>query len=103
MYAGFFQFGKDIFKEIKFLDFYLIILANIFRLVTLFSIERFVAVMFPLHRFSICNRKRNQTSILVLVLFALIFYSFGFGTSGLELDEYQPEYVSSSGFYVLMY
>lgn len=50
----------------------------------MFSMERFIAVMFPLKRTLICNKKRNQISILALFIFSLAFYSIYLITTGIE-------------------
>ncbi|RMZ95397.1 thyrotropin-releasing hormone receptor [Brachionus plicatilis] len=54
--------------------------------VVLFSLERLIAVCFPLRRYDLCSSFRNKIVIFVLVLFSLLFYSFTIFTSGIETD-----------------
>ena len=49
-----------------------------------FSIERLVAVYFPLKRFTICDAKTNYCAIVFLVVFSFLFYSFSLFSSGVE-------------------
>ncbi|RNA32294.1 thyrotropin-releasing hormone receptor-like [Brachionus plicatilis] len=53
--------------------------------VVLFSIERLIAVYFPIKRFEICNSNRNKLAVLLLSIFGTSFYSYSFVTSDLEV------------------
>jgi hypothetical protein len=46
--------------------------------------ERLIAVYFPLKLTTICSKKLTKIIIAILILFALVFYSFTFVTSGLQ-------------------
>lgn len=50
-----------------------------------FSLERLIAVYFPLKLTSICSKNKTHFTIIFLILFSLVFYSFTFITSGLDL------------------
>ncbi|CAF0746902.1 unnamed protein product, partial [Brachionus calyciflorus] len=52
--------------------------------VVLFSIERVIAVYFPIKRFEICNSNRNKLSVVFLGLISMFLYSYSFVTSDLE-------------------
>ncbi|CAF0931409.1 unnamed protein product [Brachionus calyciflorus] len=54
--------------------------------VILFSIERLIAVCFPLKRYDMCNSYRNKIAIILLIIFSLIFYSFSLFTTGIEYE-----------------
>ena len=61
-----------------------------------FSVERYVAVCYPLRRQVMCTTKRAKIVTVSLAVFALVFYSFAAWTSdirdvpGLELPECLP-------------
>ncbi|RNA32293.1 thyrotropin-releasing hormone receptor-like [Brachionus plicatilis] len=49
-----------------------------------FSIERLIAVYFPIKRITICKKTTNKFSIFMLMAISLIIYSFALVTSGIE-------------------
>jgi len=55
-------------------------------LVVAFSLERLIAVYFPLKLTTICSKNKTHAILIGLILFALAFYSFSFFTSGIELN-----------------
>ena len=55
--------------------------------VVLFSIERLIAVYFPIKRFEICNSNRNKSAVFLLAIIATSLYSFSFVTSDLEVHK----------------
>lgn len=50
----------------------------------LFSIERFIVVIYPLKKYLITGKKKHKKAILYITLFSLVLYSFSLKTSGLE-------------------
>ena len=56
------------------------------RLVVCFSIERLIAVYFPLKLITICSRLKTKLAITCLFIFSLSFYSFSLVTSQLEIN-----------------
>ncbi|XP_026674747.1 thyrotropin-releasing hormone receptor-like isoform X2 [Ceratina calcarata] len=52
-------------------------------LIVAFTVERFIAVQYPLHRPHICTIARAKTIILVLVVLALTSHSYSFVTAGI--------------------
>ena len=50
--------------------------------VTAFTVERFIAVNFPLKRHVMCTVKRAKIVCLMLAIFALVFYSYALWTNG---------------------
>jgi len=52
--------------------------------VALFSIERFIVVVYPLKKYLITGKRKHQKAILYITLFSLVLYSFSLKTSGLE-------------------
>ena len=52
--------------------------------VVVFSVERFIAVYFPIRRLGICSSARNKSSIIMIIILAFLLYSFALITSGLE-------------------
>lgn len=50
--------------------------------------------MFPLKRFDICNQKRNKVCLISLFVVAVIFYSFSFVTTGIEMENERPRCVT---------
>lgn len=53
----------------------------------LFSIERVIAVYFPIKRFSICNKNRNKLFVALIAIIALVLYSYSLISSELEVYE----------------
>ncbi|KOC66283.1 Neuropeptides capa receptor [Habropoda laboriosa] len=51
-------------------------------LIVAFTVERFIAVQYPLHRPHICTIARAKTIVLVLVILALTSHSYSFVTAG---------------------
>lgn len=51
-------------------------------LIVAFTVERFIAVQYPLHRPHMCTTTRAKTIVFVLVLLALICHSYAFFTAG---------------------
>ncbi|KAL6419930.1 hypothetical protein ACFW04_011047 [Cataglyphis niger] len=51
-------------------------------LIVAFTVERFIAVQYPLHRPHMCTVARAKTIILVLTFFALASHSYCFVTAG---------------------
>ncbi|XP_050575475.1 thyrotropin-releasing hormone receptor-like [Bombus affinis] len=51
-------------------------------LIVAFTVERFIAVQYPLHRPHICTIARAKTIVLVLVILALASHSYSFVTAG---------------------
>ncbi len=58
-----------------------------FRLVVCFSIERLIAVYFPLKLITICSRLKTKLAITCLFIFSLSFYSFAYFTSDIDFIE----------------
>ena len=50
----------------------------------LFSIERTIAVCFPLRRYEICTCTRNKSSFIIIISLGLLLYLFSLKTTGLE-------------------
>jgi hypothetical protein len=63
-------------------------------LVVAFSLERLIAVYFPLKLTTICSKNKTHAILIGLILFALAFYSFSFFTSGIELNKYESKCVT---------
>ncbi|RLU27113.1 hypothetical protein DMN91_000912 [Ooceraea biroi] len=51
-------------------------------LIVAFTVERFIAVQYPLHRPHMCTVARAKTIILVLAVLALVSHSYSFVTAG---------------------
>ncbi|XP_043584033.1 thyrotropin-releasing hormone receptor-like [Bombus pyrosoma] len=51
-------------------------------LIVAFTVERFIAIQYPLHRPHICTIARAKTIVLVLVILALASHSYSFVTAG---------------------
>lgn len=64
------------------------------RLVVAFSLERLVAVYFPLKLTTICSKNKTHCIVCFLIAFALIFYSFTFYTSGIEKHDNESNCVT---------
>ncbi|XP_076040555.1 G-protein coupled receptor [Oratosquilla oratoria] len=56
-------------------------------LVVAFTVERFIAVCYPLLRTSICTVRRARTVIAILTIVALLLYSYTLLAAGLEWDK----------------
>lgn len=52
-------------------------------LIVAFTVERFIAVQYPLHRPRMCTVARAKAIVCCLVVFALILHSYSFVTAGL--------------------
>lgn len=52
-------------------------------LIVAFTVERFIAVQYPLHRPHICTIARAKTIIFVLVVLAFLSHSYSFVTAGI--------------------
>lgn len=68
-------------------------------LIVAFTVERFIAVQYPLHRPHMCTVARAKTIILVLTILALVSHSYSFVTAGVvknqggdEMCELKAEY-----------
>jgi hypothetical protein len=57
------------------------------RLVVCFSIERLIAVYFPLKLITICSRLKTKLAITFLFIFSLSFYSFAYFTTDIDFIE----------------
>lgn len=55
-------------------------------LVVAFTVERFIAVCYPLHRPTMCTVRRAKMTIAGLVLFAMMAYSYAFLVAGIVYD-----------------
>lgn len=51
-------------------------------LIVAFTVERFIAVQYPLHRPHMCTIARAKTIVLILTVLALISHSYSFVTAG---------------------
>lgn len=60
-------------------------------LIVAFTVERFIAVQYPLHRPHMCTVARAKTIILVLTFFALASHSYCFVTAGVIRNQYGDE------------
>lgn len=56
-------------------------------LIVAFTVERFIAVQYPLRRPSICTVSRSKTTVCVLSVMAIISQCYVFWTAGVEKDE----------------
>lgn len=61
-------------------------------LIVAFTVERFIAVQYPLHRPHICTIARAKTIVLVLVILALASHSYSFVTAGMVMNKDGEEY-----------
>ncbi|XP_076293783.1 uncharacterized protein LOC143215511 [Lasioglossum baleicum] len=61
-------------------------------LIVAFTVERFIAVQYPLHRPHICTIARAKAIVLVLVILALASHSYSFVTAGVVLTRDGEEY-----------
>lgn len=61
-------------------------------LIVAFTVERFIAVQYPLHRPHICTIARAKTIVLVLVILALASHSYSFVTAGIVMNKDGEEY-----------
>ncbi|XP_076387619.1 uncharacterized protein LOC105662486 isoform X2 [Megachile rotundata] len=61
-------------------------------LIVAFTVERFIAVQYPLHRPHICTIARAKTIVLVLVIVALTGHSYSFVTAGVVSTKEGEEY-----------
>ena len=61
-------------------------------LIVAFTVERFIAVQYPLHRPHICTIARAKTIVLVLVILALASHSYSFVTAGVVTSRDGEEY-----------
>ncbi|XP_011873888.1 PREDICTED: thyrotropin-releasing hormone receptor-like isoform X2 [Vollenhovia emeryi] len=71
-------------------------------LIVAFTVERFIAVQYPLHRPHMCTVARAKTIILVLTILALVSHSYSFVTAGVvknqggdEVCELKIEYLET--------
>ncbi|XP_048510959.1 thyrotropin-releasing hormone receptor isoform X2 [Athalia rosae] len=71
-------------------------------LIVAFTVERFIAVQYPLHRPHMCTIARAKTIVLVLVVLALASHSYAFVTAGVmknqdgsEVCELRMEYLET--------
>ncbi|XP_011707078.1 PREDICTED: thyrotropin-releasing hormone receptor-like [Wasmannia auropunctata] len=71
-------------------------------LIVAFTVERFIAVQYPLHRPHMCTVARAKTIILVLTILALVSHSYSFITAGVvknqggdEVCELKIEYLET--------
>ena len=60
----------------------------------IFSIERFLAVVFPFRRINFCRTTENKTSIIVAIVFGLIIYMFNLKASGIKTFDSKNKCVS---------
>lgn len=51
-------------------------------LIVAFTVERFIAVQYPLHRPHMCTTRRAKTIVIVLIGLSLICHSYAFFTAG---------------------
>lgn len=56
-------------------------------LIVAFTVERFIAVQYPLHRPHMCTIARAKTIVLVLVILALLSHSYAFITAGIVIQD----------------
>lgn len=56
-------------------------------LIVAFTVERFIAVQYPLHRPHMCTITRAKTIILVLTILALVSHSYCFITAGVVKNQ----------------
>lgn len=56
-------------------------------LIVAFTVERFIAVQYPLHRPHMCTITRAKTIILVLTILALVSHSYSFVTAGVVKNQ----------------
>ncbi|KAL6258558.1 hypothetical protein P5V15_010513 [Pogonomyrmex californicus] len=56
-------------------------------LIVAFTVERFIAVQYPLHRPHMCTVARAKTIILVLTILALACHSYSFVTAGVVKNQ----------------
>lgn len=56
-------------------------------LIVAFTVERFIAVQYPLHRPHMCTVARAKTIILILTLLALASHSYSFVTAGVVKNQ----------------
>lgn len=61
-------------------------------LIVAFTVERFIAVQYPLHRPHICTIARAKAIVLVLLILALASHSYSFVTAGVVLNKDGEEY-----------
>ncbi|XP_076625117.1 uncharacterized protein LOC143343773 [Colletes latitarsis] len=61
-------------------------------LIVAFTIERFIAVQYPLHRPHMCTIARAKAIVLVLVILALASHSYSFVTAGVVPNKDGEEY-----------
>ncbi|XP_053977985.1 thyrotropin-releasing hormone receptor-like [Hylaeus volcanicus] len=61
-------------------------------LIVAFTVERFIAIQYPLHRPHICTIARAKAIVLVLVILALASHSYSFVTAGVVLNREGEEY-----------
>ncbi|OAD57480.1 Neuropeptides capa receptor [Eufriesea mexicana] len=61
-------------------------------LIVAFTVERFIAVQYPLHRPHICTIARAKTIVLVLVNLALLSHSYSFVTAGVVVNKDGEEF-----------
>lgn len=61
-------------------------------LIVAFTVERFIAVQYPLHRPHICTIARAKTIVFVLVILALASHSYSFVTAGMVMNKDGEEY-----------
>lgn len=71
-------------------------------LIVAFTVERFIAVQYPLHRPHMCTVARAKMIILVLTILALVSHSYSFVTAGVvkiqdgdEMCELKREYLET--------
>ncbi|EGI61790.1 Neuropeptide capa receptor [Acromyrmex echinatior] len=71
-------------------------------LIVAFTVERFIAVQYPLHRPHMCTVARAKTIILILTILALVSHSYSFITAGVvknqggdEVCELKIEYLET--------
>lgn len=60
-------------------------------LIVSFTVERFIAVQYPLHRPRMCTVHRAKTVVSVLTGIAVIFHTYSFFTVGMKLDDQGEE------------
>ena len=64
-----------------------------------FTVERYIVVKCPLKRLQLCTAKRTKTIVIILAVFAIVFYSFSIWTSGLVPLHGREEFCTSLDMY----
>lgn len=71
-------------------------------LIVAFTVERFIAIQYPLHRPHMCTISRAKTIVIGLVILAMVFHSYALVTAGvvkyqdgLEICDMKSEYLET--------